>query len=73
MNKQEASEIYQALRVGRGHDRVSESNVDELISLAQQNGDAQTEVLLREWRSLCGEDPQMPALPEQVPPTAKRH
>jgi hypothetical protein len=67
MNRQEASEIYQALRVGRGHDRVTEANVEELIVLAKENGDAQTEVLLREWRSPCGDDPAMPAIPQKVP------
>jgi hypothetical protein len=71
MSKQD--EIYQALRVGRGHDQVTEANVEELIGIAQRNGDAQTEVLLREWRSSCGEDPAMPTLPERVPPAAGKH
>jgi hypothetical protein len=73
MSKQESAEIYQALRKGLGHDRVTEANVDELIGLAKDSGDAQTELLLREWRSTCGDDPAMPTLAPQVPKAATRH
>lgn len=31
-------------------------------------GDAQTEALLHEWRSPCGEDAQMPLLDAKLPP-----
>ena len=55
-------EIYRALRQGAGRERVTDDNVDALIQAAKQNNDAQTEYLLREWRSECGADPDMPDL-----------
>ena len=61
-------EILQALQRGLGHDRVTESNVAQLIDGAARKGDRQTELLLREWRSTCGEDPDMPTLPPNLPP-----
>ena len=66
MNTQpELLEIYQALKRNAGRERVTDDNVAELITMAQQNGDAQLEYLLREWRSSCGADAEAPAL-EQV-------
>lgn len=61
-------EIYRALKAGGGRERVDDGNVAELISMAQQRGDAQLEFLLREWRSPCGADPEMPELPGENPP-----
>lgn len=55
-------EIYRALRRGVGRERVSDTNVDALITLAQERGDTQLEILLREWRAPCGDDPHMPTL-----------
>jgi hypothetical protein len=54
-------EIYRALRRGEGREHVNDGNVDALIDLARQRGDAVIEILLREWRSPCGDDPQMPS------------
>lgn len=55
-------ETYRALKRGVGRERVTDTNVDALIALAQERGDTQLEVLLREWRSPCGDDPDMPSL-----------
>ncbi len=62
------SALYQALKHNRGREQVSDANVDALIAMAQQYGDSQLELLLREWRSPCGDDPQAPALPQTLPP-----
>ncbi len=58
--------IYRELRAGRGREKVDDANVGALIERAQRDGDAQLELLLREWRSPCGEDAG--TLPEQLPP-----
>jgi hypothetical protein len=62
---QELLEIYHALKRNAGRERVTDDNVAALITMAQQNGDAQLEYLLREWRSSCGADADAPSL-EQV-------
>jgi hypothetical protein len=61
----ELLDIYQALKRNAGRERVDDDNVAALIAMAQQNGDAQLEYLLREWRSSCGADADAPPL-EQV-------
>lgn len=63
-------DIYRALKRGVGRERVDDNNVDQLVQMAQEQGDAQLEYLLREWRSPCGEDADAPALTEiqGVPP-----
>lgn len=58
----ELQEIYQALKRNAGRERVTDANVAALITLAQRDGDAQLEYLLREWRSSCGEDADAPSL-----------
>lgn len=52
--------IYRALKRGVGREQVNDTNVDSLIGLARERGDTQLEILLREWRSSCGDDPDMP-------------
>lgn len=59
--------IYDALRHGRGREQVNDGNVDALIERARQEKNAQLELLLREWRSPCGDDPESPVLPPAVP------
>jgi hypothetical protein len=54
--------VYHALKRGVGRERVTDLNVDALIALAQERGDTKLEVLLREWRSPCGDDPDKAAL-----------
>lgn len=54
-------EIYRALKHGRGREHVDDANVGALIELARERGDTELEVLLREWRAPCGDDPAMPA------------
>lgn len=55
--------IYQALRRGEGHERVHDGNVQALMDLATEHGDAQLRTLLAEWRSSCGDDNATPAPP----------
>lgn len=58
-------DIYHALKRGEGRERVDDANVGTLIEMAQERRDAQLELLLREWRSVCGNDPHAPD-PAQV-------
>jgi len=62
--------IFRALQQGRGREQVTDDNVDALVALAQERGDAQLELLLREWRSPCGEDASVTTLPVTLPPPA---
>ncbi|HEU4458831.1 MAG TPA: hypothetical protein VFR90_06885 [Methylibium sp.] len=52
--------VYRDLHRGLGRDRVTDDNVEALIARAREHGDAQLELLLREWRSPCGDDPDAP-------------
>ena len=52
--------VYRALQRGAGREQVNDSNVGALIARAKADGAVQLEVLLREWRSPCGDDPAMP-------------
>ncbi|MES2990778.1 MAG: hypothetical protein V4844_05105 [Pseudomonadota bacterium] len=58
--------IFRELRQGRGRERVHDGNVKALIALAYERGDAQLELLLREWQSPCGEGAG--TLPPTLPP-----
>lgn len=58
--------IFRDLQHGRGRERVNDGNVKALVALAQERGDAQLELLLREWQSLCGEGAG--SLPATLPP-----
>jgi hypothetical protein len=58
--------IFRELQHGRGRERVDDGNVKALIALAQERGDAQLELLLREWQSPCGEGAG--SLPAALPP-----
>lgn len=60
--------IYEALAHGRGREWVDDGNVDALVEMAQRDGNRQLELLLREWRSSCGEDAAAVQLPPAVPP-----
>ncbi|HEY1130496.1 MAG TPA: hypothetical protein VGF12_13930 [Roseateles sp.] len=46
--------VYQALLQGVGHELVTESNVDELISRAEAGQHPVLAAELREWRAPCG-------------------
>jgi hypothetical protein len=61
-------DVYRALKRGLGRERVNDANVEALVNKARQEGDAQLEFLLREWRAPCGDDPDAPTLPPTVPP-----
>ena len=60
------TDIFRELQHGRGRERVDDDNVKALIALAQERGDAQLELLLREWQSPCGEGAG--SLPQTLPP-----
>ena len=59
--------VFRDLQAGRGRERVNDDNVDALIERARRAKDPQLELLLREWRSPCGDDPEAPVLPPTVP------
>ena len=58
--------IYGELRANRGREKVDDANVSALIERAHRDGDQQLELLLREWKSPCGEGAG--TLPEKLPP-----
>jgi hypothetical protein len=58
--------ILSELQHGRGREQVNDDNVKALIALAHERGDAQLELLLREWQSPCGEGAG--SLPPTLPP-----
>lgn len=66
----ELDAIDRDLQRGLGRERVTDANVEALIARAKRRGDAQTELLLREWRSPCGDDPDAPPASalRQIPP-----
>lgn len=59
--------VFQDLQAGRGRERVNDDNVDALVARARRAREPQLELLLREWRSPCGDDPEAPVLPPAVP------
>lgn len=63
-------EIFKGLQKGVAHEKVTDDNVDALVRMAQDEGDAQLELLLREWRSSCGEDAESVTLEPRLPPPA---
>jgi hypothetical protein len=63
-------DIYRALQRNAGRERVTDGNVDALIERARRDGDAQLELLLREWRSSCGEDAPPSSTVQGLPPPA---
>jgi hypothetical protein len=66
------ADIYRALKKNAGRERVTDANVDALIRMAASKGDIQIEYLLREWRSPCGDDPDLPDLAQVVGNAAPR-
>ena len=48
--------IFEQLKQGVGREWVTNDNVDRLVNIAQREGHQMVELLLREWRSSCGED-----------------
>ncbi|MBZ8140640.1 hypothetical protein CLD22_12105 [Rubrivivax gelatinosus] len=67
-HEQDLDRIYDALMHGRGREWVDDANVGRLVEMAQRKGDTQLELLLREWRSACGEDAASVRLAPAVPP-----
>jgi len=59
-SKDETAKIYHELKNGGGHERVNEQNVQTLIAMAAQYGDAELETQLREWQVTCGDDNASP-------------
>jgi len=53
---QEVEDIYRALTRGRGHERVNDDNVFDLIRRAEEDGRMVLAQELREWQSPCNPD-----------------
>jgi hypothetical protein len=69
--QEEVLAIFRALKRGVGREKVNDRNVNALIALARERGEAQLEYLLREWRSDCGENvdaTELQSLPKFPPP-----
>ena len=49
--KPAVNEIFHELRCGRGHEFVDASNIDELLQMADNSGDAVLAEELREFKS----------------------
>lgn len=63
-------DIFRGLQKGVAREQVNDENVQALVQMAQDEGDAQLELLLREWRSSCGEDAASVTLQPRLPPEA---
>jgi hypothetical protein len=63
----ELLEIYQELKTGRGHHRVTEGNVFQLAAIANQYGDRLIEQILREWQAPCSDGSN--GVPSTIAPT----
>lgn len=50
---QETEDIYQLLRKGLGHERVTDDNVAALIRRAESDGHTILATELREWQAPC--------------------
>ena len=63
----ELLQIYQQLKTGTGHQRVTDGNVFALIELAQRYGDELIEKMLREWQAPCSDGSN--GVPVTIAPT----
>ena len=52
--------IYRQLKLGLGHELVTDSNVFELIALAQRDGNQVLATELREWQAPCSDSDDGP-------------
>jgi len=59
--------IYQELKTGRGHHRVTDDNVFQLAAIASHYGDRLIEQLLREWQAPCSDGSN--GVPSTIAPT----
>ena len=59
--------IYRQLKLGLGHELVTDQNVFALIDLARQDGHQLLEKELREWQAPCSADDS--GLPSTIAPT----
>jgi hypothetical protein len=59
--------IYQELKTGRGHHRVTDDNVFQLAAIANRYGDKLIEQLLREWQAPCSDGSE--GVPSTIAPT----
>lgn len=63
----ELLEIYQELKTGRGHHRVTDENVFQLAAMAAHYGDGLIEKMLREWQAPCSDGSN--GVPVTIAPT----
>jgi hypothetical protein len=52
--------IYRQLKLGLGHELVTDANVFELMALAQKDGNQLLATELREWQSPCSDSDDGP-------------
>ena len=51
----EAEAIFRQLKLGLGHELVTDANVDAVLEVARRHGHVLIEQELHEWRSPCGD------------------
>ena len=54
-NSTDPQHIYRQLKLGVGHELVTDANVFELIALAQNDGNQLLATELREWQAPCSD------------------
>jgi hypothetical protein len=54
-NSTDPQHIYRQLKLGLGHELVNDTNVFELMALAQQDGNQLLATELREWQAPCSD------------------
>ncbi len=54
-NSPQNQHIYRQLKLGLGHELVTDENVFALIAIAHEDGNKLLEVQLREWQAPCSD------------------
>ena len=65
-NSNDPQHSYRQLKLGLGHELVNDSNVFELMALAQKDGNQLLATELREWQAPCSDSNDGPR-PTMVP------
>ena len=66
-NSTDPQHIFRQLKLGLGHELVTDKNVFELIEIARQDGHKLLEKELREWQAPCSASDEGP--PSTIAPT----
>ena len=59
-NSTDPQHIYRQLKLGLGHELVTDANVFDLIALAQKDGNQLLATELREWQAPCSDSDDGP-------------